>query len=92
MIGTNTAGAMPLIMPVYDSGATPTIVYWCPESRIVRPTDARIAAERAPPVVVGKHDDRMGARRDVVLRTEQPPDLRRGARAAGSSRRSRARP
>ncbi len=27
LIGTNTAGAMPLTIPVYDAGATPTIVY-----------------------------------------------------------------
>ncbi len=36
--GTKTAGAMPFTIPVYDAGATPTIVYSRPDKRIVRPT------------------------------------------------------
>ena len=76
MIGANTAGAMPLIIPLYAPGATPMIVYWRPDEPHRASDDGRIAGERALPVVVRENDDRVRAGRDVVLGAKQPADLR----------------
>ena len=52
LIGTNTAGAIPLIIPLYTAGVTPTMVYCRPESRTVCPTTFGSPPYARSPIVV----------------------------------------
>ena len=85
VIGTNTYGAAPSVVPVNPAGATPTIVICWPFTVICLPITDRIGAELRLPVRVAEHGDVTAADRLVVVARRAAGRAPAARRAPGSS-------